>query len=138
MNGMGHIYSLEHLPDQADKTRQELSRQGLEARATVLTAPLCPYTIQGEQFTWYATEELPSLPCDMLLIDGPPATTGNLARYPAGPLLFSRLSQKAAIFLDDSNREQEQAILARWTQEFPQLRREVRNCEKGCVVLWKE
>jgi predicted O-methyltransferase YrrM len=137
-NGMGHLYSLEHLQDQADKTRQELARHGLEAHATLLNAPLRPHDIHGERFRWYAIEELPFSTCDMLVIDGPPAATGNLARYPAGPLLFDRLSPRAAVFVDDSNRDQEQTILARWRQEFPCFRLEVRHCEKGCVVLWKE
>ena len=134
----GHLYSLEHLPDQADKVRLELTQHGLEANATVLTAPLRPYAINGEQFMWYAMDELPAMKWDMLLIDGPPAMAGPLARYPGGPLLFDLLNPKAGIFLDDSLREQEQAILARWGQEFPHLRQEVRNCEKGCVVLWNE
>lgn len=134
--GAGHLYSLEHLPDQADKTRQELTRQGLDGRATVLTAPLRSHAIKDERFDWYGTEALPAGAYDMLVIDGPPATTGPMARYPAGPLLFSRLSPQAAVFLDDSSRQQEQAILARWRNEFPHLRQETRFCEKGCVVLW--
>lgn len=134
--GTGHVYSLEHLPDQADKTRQNLTRHGLDERATVLTTPLCSHAINDERFDWYETKALPSLSYDMLVIDGPPATTGPLARYPAGPLLFGRLSPQAAIFLDDSNREQEQAILDRWRKEFPHLRQDTRPCEKGCVVLW--
>lgn len=134
--GTGHVYSLEHLADQADKTRQELTRQGLDTRATVLTAPLCSHIINDERFNWYGTEAMPSASYDMLVIDGPPATTGPMARYPAGPLLFGRLSPQAAVFLDDSNREQEQAILTRWKKEFPFLRQETRFCEKGCMVLW--
>lgn len=136
--GAGHLYSLEHLPDQADKSRQELTRHGLDGRATVLTAPLCSHAINDERFDWYETKALPSCSCDMLVIDGPPATTGPMARYPAGPLLFGRLNPQAAVFLDDSNREQEQAILIRWRKEFPHLRQETRFCEKGCVVLWNE
>ncbi len=136
--GAGHLYSFEHLPDHADSVRNELNRHGLEANVTILTAPLRTYAINDEQFLWYAMDELPALRVDMLLIDGPPAVTGPLARYPAGPLLFGLLNSKAAIFLDDSAREQEQTILARWSQEFPRLRQEVRPCEKGCAVLWNE
>ncbi|MBX3234914.1 MAG: class I SAM-dependent methyltransferase [Nitrospiraceae bacterium] len=136
--GTGHVYSLEHLPDQADKTREELKRQGLGAWATVLTAPLCLHRIADEEFHWYGMDGLPVPTFDMLVIDGPPATTGPLARYPAGPLLFCRLAPQAAVFLDDSNRDQEQAILSRWRKEFPRLHQDSRPCEKGCAVLWSK
>jgi hypothetical protein len=84
---------------------------------------------------WYDTGALPPLAFDMLSIDGPPQATGNLARYPAGPLLFPRLRAGAAIFMDDADRPDERAILARWKNEFPLFAQSARYCEKGCAVL---
>lgn len=138
INGAGHVYSLEHTPEFAERTRQELQRHCLRDWATVLNAPLRSYELKGKAWPWYSIEEVPQIGFDMLVIDGPPEETSKLARYPAGPLLCSRLNTGAAVFLDDSDRQQERTILQHWAQEFPELRQEVRNCEKGCVVLWKE
>jgi hypothetical protein len=138
INKGGHVYSLEHLPELAERTSQELERHGLKDWATVMSGPLCPYELKGEEWPWYSIKALPSVGLDMVVIDGPPMETHNLARYPAGPLLFSKLNPAAAVFLDDSDREQERIILQRWADEFPEFRQEVRICEKGCVVLWKD
>jgi len=137
MNRAGHVYSLEHLAEHAEKTRQELERQGLTDWATVSMAPLRAYEFHGEIYSWYSTEGLPSVEWDMLVIDGPPIGTSQLARYPAGPLLFGHLNPMAAVFLDDADRQDERTILQRWAGEFHEFIQENRDCEKGCVILWK-
>jgi hypothetical protein len=138
MNGSGHVFSLDHSPEYAEKTRRELERHHLKDWATVLTAPLRPYKLNGEIWPWYCIDELPQIGFDMMVIDGPPWFTSTLARYPTGPLLFHCLNASAAVFLDDADRQQEQTILRRWAEEFPEFRQEMRNCEKGCGVLWKD
>ena len=138
INGSGHIYSLEHESEFACKTRQHLERHGLSEWATVLDAPLRPHQIKDETWSWYAEEVLPEgCKIDMLAIDGPPMHTRSLARYPAGPVLFSHLANNAAVFLDDAAREDEQAIMNLWCTEFPELRQTSLACEKGCAVLFK-
>ena len=71
----------------------------------------------------------------MLVIDGPPETTGPLARYPAGPLLFPRLKPGASIFIDDAHRHDEKEAVARWLRERPDLTCTWVPSEKGCAVL---
>ena len=71
----------------------------------------------------------------MLVIDGPPESTGPLARYPAGPALFPRLANEGVVFLDDANRYTETEILRRWKMEFPELSQSAAYCEKGCGIL---
>jgi predicted O-methyltransferase YrrM len=137
INGSGHVYSLEHLPDQVEKTEQELERHHLSAWATVLYSPLRSYVIKGETSPWYSTEGLPEISFDMLIIDGPPKGIRQYARYPAGPLLMGRLKAGGVGFVDDANRPDETTILQQWAGEFPDLKQESRRCEKGCVVLWK-
>jgi predicted O-methyltransferase YrrM len=136
LNGAGHVYCLEHLPEFAEKTRWDVRRHGLEDWASVLTAPLRQYELRGETILWYSTEKLPQTQIDMLLVDGPPEETGKLARYPAA-LLFERLSPGAAVFLDDADRVQERTIVQLWVQEFSDFRREHRSSETGCAILWK-
>ena len=135
-NGYGKVFSLEHEPLYAEQTRRQLARHGLSAWAEVIDAPLRPYRLGGEEWPWYQHELLQrDLAIDMLVIDGPPQATRALARYPAGPLLFPRLSAGAAVFLDDAARPGERAVLQRWEAEFPQLMQTTRPCEKGCTVL---
>lgn len=134
--GAGQVYSLEHDPLYAAQTRAELARHGLSNWAQVLDAPLRTQALSGQHWPWYAVERLPAgLAIDLLVIDGPPQASGTLARYPAGPLLFPRLAPGAAVFLDDAARPDEQAILRRWRDEFPQLRQSLLACEKGCARL---
>lgn len=138
-NGHGKVYSLEHDPHYAEQTRRQLQRHGLAHWATVLHAPLRDYTLGGQQWPWYETGQLPEgLKIDLLVIDGPPMATRALARYPAGPLLFHRLTRGARVFLDDAARPDEQAILARWKTEFPQCAQRSLICEKGCTVLTRD
>ena len=138
MNVIGHVYTFEHLPDFANKTRQELARHGLAAYATVVTAPLLRHDINSEQWSWYSIQTLPPEKIDLLVIDGPPAHTGHLARYPAGPLLFKHLSPNATVFLDDAYRGEEREILERWGIEFPEYHQQLRATQKGCAILQKE
>jgi predicted O-methyltransferase YrrM len=136
LNGAGKVVSLEHDAHFAELTRAQLRRHGLEQWAEVLDAPLQPHDLGGQSWPWYDISVLPaSLRIDMLVIDGPPQATRSLARYPAGPLLFSRLNPGGQVFLDDAARADEQAILQRWQQEFPALRQSSRSCEKGCTML---
>jgi predicted O-methyltransferase YrrM len=137
LNGSGHVYSLEHSPEHVEKTRQELRRHGLDDWATVIHAPLRSYELKGESWSWYSTDALPEKGFDMLVIDGPPGVIRKLARYPAGPFLLARLNQGGAVFVDDASRPDESEVIKMWIAELGDLQQEVRNCEKGCVVLWK-
>lgn len=133
--GRGHVYSLEHAPEYAQATRDLLARHGLSAWATVIDAPLIPTgTDRGSQ-PWYDVSGLPELPIDVLVIDGPPMDTAALARYPAGPVLFDRLSASGAVFLDDAGRPDEREIVDRWLQRHPGLELRRVPCEKGLAVL---
>lgn len=137
LNGFGRVVSMEHAPEFAAKTRAELDRQGLSDWAVVLDAPLIPHVLSGETFQWYRTDALPPEPIDLLIVDGPPANTGDYPRYPAGPRLFPRLSTLGAVFVDDAGRPEEGAVISRWRKQFPDLDFEVntRDFHKGiCIV----
>lgn len=135
LSGKGHVYSLEHDPRFAAATQAHLEQYELLEWATIVEAPLEHQEISGGTGVWY----LPRTPLpehiDMLVIDGPPAETGPIARYPVGPLLFGRMAGGASVFVDDMIRTDEQEIVRLWLQEFPRLRRVDHACEKGCVQL---
>ena len=137
LNGNGHIFSLDHVARYADQTRLELKRQDLPRWGSVLDAPLVEHRISGNSMRWYDTTALPSEAIDMLIIDGPPASTGLEPRYPAGPILFSRLAPHGVVFVDDAGRPEELAVVNRWQTQFPHLTFETNSYDfqKGlCIV----
>ena len=71
----------------------------------------------------------------MLIVDGPPATMGEMARYPALPSLHARLADNCVILMDDGNREDERLTAKRWTTEFPEFSAEFLYLEKGAYLL---
>lgn len=139
-NGCGHVYSVDHDEAYAKESRALLARYGLGDWATIVHAPLRNTEIQGETWEWYDSDCLPGTPpIDLLFIDGPPAGPEKpLSRYPAGPLLFPRLSPRGVVFTDDTDRAGEAAVLERWIREFPGFSIHAHHCEKGCQELRPE
>ncbi len=136
-NGKGHVYSLENDEIFAKVTRANLEREGLSDWATVLHAPLIPQEAGGRQYNWYDHRNLPEGEIDMVVVDGPPHLVGSMARYPAGPKLFPRLSSGATVFADDAARAEEEPTLDAWRQEFPDFVETNHYCEKGCISFRK-
>ncbi|WP_282606793.1 class I SAM-dependent methyltransferase [Pelagibius sp. Alg239-R121] len=136
-NGKGHVYSLENDKAFAETTRSHLEREGLSEWATVLHAPLVRQDVGERQFSWYDHQNLPDSAIDMIIVDGPPHLVGNMARYPAGPKLFTRLADGGTVFADDADRSEEEATLAAWRQEFPTFQEGYHYCEKGCISFRK-
>jgi predicted O-methyltransferase YrrM len=118
--GSGRVIALEHLEGFADKTRKHLAQHSLERYSEVYVAPLIEREIHGENYLWYATDQVGELPAeiDILIVDGPPGTTGPHARYPALPVLANRLVDGAVVVLDDAARSEESEIQQRWRAEF--------------------
>lgn len=139
LNGQGHVHSLEHNPEFAEKTRQLLHLHGLESWATVCDAPLKPLVLPSWTGQWYSYEVLPAnLTIELMVVDGPPWFVAELARYPAIPALYERMQANSAVFLDDADRPGEKELVRRWEAEFPALQKmQVPICEKGCVALKK-
>jgi hypothetical protein len=137
LNGAGHVYSLEHEPQFAAITRQNLENAGLSEWATVIDAPLIQLAELPEH-RWYSTEGLGGISnIDMVVVDGPPATTCKLARYPALPMLEGRLSDLSHLYMDDAARPEETEMVRRWIAERDPGTISVIQipCEKGCAVL---
>jgi predicted O-methyltransferase YrrM len=132
--GSGHVYSLEHDPGFASLTRGHLLRLGLQDFATVIDAPLVEHELAGERWNWYATGDVPS-DIDLLVIDGPPGSAQKLARYPAIPLLKSRLRTSARVILDDADRPDERQVVSRWVRDHEMARDGTPWAEKGAAIL---
>jgi predicted O-methyltransferase YrrM len=117
-NGGGRCVSLDHDADYAARTRADIERHGLTDYVEVVHCPLVDVEVAGERFRWYDLSKVEDLTdIDLVFVDGPPGTTGPLARYPALPVLRGRCAPGARFILDDAARPDEKAIVQRWTRQ---------------------
>ena len=125
--GSRHV-AVEHDAEWARWVVEQLGREGLSDRTTVLHVPLAPHPHGQAGLPWYDDERLRvgldaalgAERVDLLVVDGPPADTADkvLARYPALPVLHPRLAPGATVVLDDVERPGEQEVLNRWEREL--------------------
>nr|WP_231748074.1 class I SAM-dependent methyltransferase [Auraticoccus cholistanensis] len=122
--GHGRIVALEHAPEYAEHVRSMIRRHGLQEWATVVDAPLVTRQVDGEERVWYSahgTNDLQDI--DVLVVDGPPKAVGDLARFPALPLLENQLAADAVVILDDAGREDERRVVDRWIARNPRIKK---------------
>ena len=120
------VIALEHDEDYAAGTRAMLERHGVQDHAEVRVAPLQPSGLIGHDTAWYATEALEGIAdVGLLLVDGPPTTTGPGARYPALPLMLDRLASTCLVVMDDLDRVADRDVAERWAEEFSDFRLDV-------------
>jgi predicted O-methyltransferase YrrM len=132
----GRIVALDHDPVFGGKTRDFLARHGVCDLAEVRDAPLQSFNVDGEAYSWYARRAWADLTgIDLVFVDGPPATTGHQARYPALPLLIGSLSPAATAVLDDLVLPDMQKVLRLWLDAFPDFDAEILPLEKEAAVL---
>lgn len=132
----GRVVALEHHAEFAERTRAVLRTHQLDRYVEVRDAPLVDFRLGDSDFAWYdqpAWSDLRDIA--LLFVDGPPTDTGALARYPALPLLSSRLGRHATVVLDDMIRPEEQQTLQRWLQEDSDFDVEHARLEKKAAIL---
>jgi predicted O-methyltransferase YrrM len=137
--GVGHLYSLDHDAAFAALTRRHVVAQGLDDVVSVLDAPLVAQEIAGSTFRWYdVPSEVEALDrIDLMIVDGPPQATDRdgTPRYPALPVLASKLGPGSVVFVDDGNRDAERRMLDRWLIEQPHWQVERIRSRRGTVIL---
>ena len=135
-NGSGKVLAMEHDAHYAAATEREIQRHGLQQRASVLHAPLTEAEVGKYRIPWYSLKDFPeALRIDLLVVDGPPSTLHELARYPAFPLLREHLSKQALILVDDCIRPAERRMVEMWAKEMPGLTVRWVMTEKRAAVL---
>ncbi|MGY0064094.1 class I SAM-dependent methyltransferase [Streptomyces sp. LZ34] len=132
----GKIISIDHDKDFGNATAATLEQQGLSAYAQVRIAPLVEVDVKGERWHWYDPMQIEDVEnCDMVVIDGPPGFLYPLSRYPALPMLESKVNGDARIFMDDASRPDEREIVERWCREYPDWSSRFIDHDKGTAVL---
>lgn len=135
-NGSGRCITLDHDAEYAAKTRADIERHGLTDYVDVVHCPLIAVDLAGQTFLWYDLSKVEGLDgIDLVFVDGPPGTTGPLARYPALPLLRDRCAPGARFILDDAARPDEKAIVHRWTREHGAVTTDRTPGPMGCVTV---
>jgi hypothetical protein len=120
--GRGRVIALEQDADWAEYIRRMLERNGLDRWATIVVAPIKPARILELETAWYSLDPgvFPvDTPVDVVVVDGPRGTDGELTRFGALPQLWDRLAKGAVVCLDDTNRADEQRICKLWRDNFP-------------------
>lgn len=139
-NGSGRVVAIEHDAHFAQAARERINEHGLDDIATVIHAPLKPLTLADSRWPWYDTDLLADLhDIDMLTVDGPPqwGNPAPMARYPALPFFYDRLKDNATILVDDTNRSNENKMVARWLHEYAVHKIAEPETEKGTIILQK-
>ncbi|KGM13827.1 protein-L-isoaspartate O-methyltransferase [Cellulomonas bogoriensis 69B4 = DSM 16987] len=120
----GHLTALEHNRDYFEQTRKHLRSHNLEHVVTLLHCRLSVQQIGETDQKWYDMTDVDmSAPYDLVLVDGPPKSTGTFARMPAIYSVEQSLARQAVVALDDCDRPDEQEILRRWADDFPDFSR---------------
>lgn len=131
--GNGHVTSFEHDKEYARTSTAMLAQHGLTSFATVIHAPLVKHEIEGELYNWY---DIPDIaPLELLVVDGPPGTTGPLARFPAVPLLRHAFMDGTIVLVDDGARPPENEMVRRWCAAEQGVQAESFAFEKGAFKL---
>lgn len=107
------MWTIEHHSEYFHRTEAKLSRFGLK-NVHLILAPLRDY---GD-FFWY-DPAVDSLPKDFRLVvaDGPPGDVKG-GRFDLLPMLPRHFAPEVVNLLDEAEREQERAVLRKWTNEY--------------------
>jgi hypothetical protein len=141
LNNYGESISLEHDIAYANITSENIGINELEMTSVVKHSPIIEYDNLEHKWKWYDINELRfSNKIDMLIVDGPPGITHELARYPAIPILHEYFSDRFTILMDDSKRDDEVVIVQKWIAflEMNNYTVEIENFlnyEKGMTIL---
>jgi len=135
LNQIGHVYSLENGEAFVKQTQLQLDDFSLSEFCDVFHAPLKEYMLGGETYQWYDFNRLAVAEIDLLVIDGPPGFLQAQSRYPALVLLGDMLAKHCVVYLDDAARDDEQLLVRRWLELYPEFDNEYIDNDRGCSTL---
>lgn len=132
----GQVISLDHERKYAEKTRTLVDHHDTGDIVDVVFAPLTNYKMNGRSYAWYDIPEgfFEENSIDILVVDGPPGSLNEKARYPAVPVLRKYLSSTCIILLDDGDRPDERVIAQEWGDLLDAKPAYVSN-DKGAWIL---
>ena len=141
--------AFEHLEEFHKKTLKELSYRNLVDKVDVELSPLVGYSApDGKDYLYYHCQEYLSILAAqtskdnlkiLVLVDGPPGSTGKHARYPALPIMVSHFPKAQIDFIiDDYERIDEREVVKKWVAQIEEnynFSVEEKRFEKGACLL---
>ncbi|MBI4645379.1 MAG: class I SAM-dependent methyltransferase [Bacteroidia bacterium] len=135
--GNGKVISLEHDTEYFKKTKLLIEEHKLDEIIELYHCPLIEYDINGEKWLWYDIQNIKfSNNIGIIIVDGPPGSIQNMARFPAIPILKKYIGEKTIILLDDGGREDEKKVAETWESCYNLKKRFIKN-HKGLFELYK-
>src|SRR5262249_30932670 len=104
--GTGKLISLEDVAVFAEITSRVIQLHELSAIVQVCHAPLREVKLESATWNWYDVACLKGIEehtVDLVIVDGPAGDLGDLARYPALPVLQQWIRPGALILIDDAD-----------------------------------
>ena len=121
----GNITTIENDAVWFERVKSKLAELQLTPFVNLIYAPLMDDVELGKSNKWYNSAVIDkrlnkSKPFDMVVVDGPSAFEPDieLSRYRAIPYLYNMLAKDNAVFLDDANRNGENAVIKLWREQF--------------------
>lgn len=142
--------AFEHQEKYFEQTLAGLKQAGHAEAVQLVLSPLVPYVApNGNTYPYYDCQQTLSDVAKsskatasriLVLVDGPPGTTGRHARYPALPVVMSGfLGSTIDLLLDDYIRADEKEVAQVWLQDIKTLGMTCsvveKNLEKGAVLI---
>lgn len=135
--GSGRLISVEHDPTYAETIQRQLIACGLEKFVEFKILELEETQSQPSQSTCksYPVSNLPNIPIDVALIDGPPINNGRITRL--FPLKWSleHITPAGSVYLDDSARPTEKEVIKKLQSSIPHLTISHLTSEKGLCLI---
>src|SRR5690606_12769085 len=120
-------FAFEHSHHFFLQTQKQLLSNGPDSTVRLHFAPLKPWSDEdGKEYNYYDSGVVSNalkggwdrrIENVLVLVDGPPGNTGEMARYPALPMISQALPDANVHYLmDDYVREDEKRIVQRWSK----------------------
>lgn len=147
---LNKLVTFEHNSTYFDKTKELLEQKNLHDYVDLKYTPLTAQSEGDRGFKYYSCDTVlaelaknsgtNSLSKMLVLVDGPPAMTCDLARYPGLPKIIELWPAAIIDFiLDDFNRVEEKEVFKAWENYLKDnnIRYEVTkiSCEKGALLI---
>ena len=141
------FFSFEHLDKYFSATQSLLEKISIgDAPVFLIKSPLVDYSDDNGDYKFYDVNRLLldqksiERPKVLVIVDGPPSSTGKNARYPALPIILEKFQgANISLILDDSDRDEEKEVVSIWrsylnSKNFS-FKEEKIQLEKGALLI---
>lgn len=122
------LFAVDENAQWLDRIATQVAGANSDIEFEAIHAPLVKYEDSADLpvSRWHdraALSQLPDSGVDLVVCDGPTAVDERVQydRWPALPTMYSRLSQRCGVHLDDTMRAGELAIVRDWSDRFPEM-----------------